>query len=420
MKLFYKISKSLIASIFMIWIFALNFCFAQNISKPDKAITSEIINSYFASKKYDIARKYADEFKIQSEKNKNIKDLKEAYHLLFMLDSVQGNYKSSLENYKHEIACQDSLYNSEKSRQVSELLLKYDTEKKDRDLLLKEKNNQLLLKQSELQKNKLSETNLIRNISFGALVLLLIFILLIFRRYHINKKVRKEIDSKNNALEHLVAEKEFLLKEIHHRVKNNLQIIMSLLNTQSHFLVDSAAKSAISNSQHRIHSMSLLHKKLYQSENVVAVSMDIYIQELIEYFKQSFDIGNKIRFIFDIQPIELDSARAVPVGLILNEAIVNAIKHAFPENRKGTISVSLHLTAENRILLKIIDDGIGVSKDFESNNASLGMKLIKGFSGELNGKLKFETDSGLEISLEFDYVANLASASSHEINELSA
>jgi len=349
---------------------------------------------YFKTKRYDLAAQNALKSKAISEKAKAKFRLKKNYEMLFKIDSAKGNYLSAIKYQNIASLYNDSLFNETKSKQLAQMQVQYDVEKKDKD-------NLLLKQQASLRDAKLFKATLIRNISFLGILLLIVAIGLIYRRYIINQKIRKEIDHKNQILLQLVDEKEWLLKEIHHRVKNNLQIVMSLLNTQSHFLNDEVAKEAIKNSQDRIHSISLIHKKLYQTDNVVSVNMEIYIRELTEYFKVSFDTKQRLRFVLDVEPIELDSSQAVPVGLILNEAVSNAIKHAFPDNREGLIEIILHRSQENKILLSIKDNGIGTTDDLNDHYfSSLGIKLIKGFSCELKAKLEFINDNGLMVYLE--------------------
>lgn len=384
-----------------------------------------IVKYHFETKQYDIARKYVNKYKKLGEKGKNIKVLKEIHRMLFQLDSAQARFDLALANFKIKEMYEDSLFNETSQKQIAELQIKYDTEKKDKDLLLKEKNNFLLRKQGELQESKLSQANLMKDISLGSIVFLIVIVTLLYSRYRIKQRTnrlletqKKEINQKNSVLQKLVSEKEWLLKEIHHRVKNNLQMVMSLLNTQSHYLKDDAAMVAIKNSQHRIHSMSLIHKKLYQSDNVISIDMSIYIQELIEYFKLSFDTGQRIRFVTNIEAVEMDTSQAVPLGLIINEAITNSIKHAFPDDREGVISVLLERVAANRFRLVISDNGVGMPDGLDKRNfLSLGMRLIKGLSDDLDAKLVIENKDGLKISVEFAYDEKILTT---DINELSA
>lgn len=387
-----------------------------------------IIEYQYKSKEFEGARAFVLKYQKLSQKIKNPTGIAKAHQFLFRLDSIQSKFDSALTHLKMEKAINDSLLNATKNQQISELQIKYDTEKKDKDLTVKEQANQLLKKQSELQQSKLLQTTLVKNISFGSLVLLAIIIALLYSRNRTKQKnnrilesQKNEINQKNSTLQKLVDEKEWLLKEIHHRVKNNLQMVMSLLNTQSHYLKDEAAMVAIRDSQHRIHSMSLIHKKLYQSDNVIAIHMEIYICELIEYFKKSFDTGQRIRFVTEIEPIELDTSQAVPVGLIINEALTNSIKHAFPNNSEGVITVILRQISGSMLELLIQDNGTGLPDHaVPSGNSSLGMKLINGLSTDLEATLCIENDNGLRISLEFPYDKKIIESHTDTLQNLQA
>jgi two-component sensor histidine kinase len=253
-----------------------------------------------------------------------------------------------------------------------------------------------------------------RNIFQYSIIITSLFLLLIILGFIIIKQVRKqriqqkEINRKNSDLQILVKEKDVLLeekewlrKEIHHRVKNNLHTVMSLLESQSAFL-ENDALLAIRDSQHRIYSMSLIHQKLYQSEDVTSLYMPDYIAELVSYLRESFGAKQQIRIEMQIEPIELNVAHAVPVGIILTESITNAIKYAFPGNIGGVITISLVKSGDNHILLSIIDNGVGMPTEILNDGSdSLGMRLMKGLSEDINGILRIESSGGTEISVEF-------------------
>ena len=322
--------------------------------------------------------------------------------LLFKIDSINGNYKGALTHFQNYKKLSDSIIGNTKNKQIEELKIEYETKNKEEKIKLL--NDQSKLQESELQKSKLLNT-----LSIWSLILLLITIGLLYNRYRLKQRnhaklelKEKEIKHKNANLRHLLHEKEWLLKEIHHRVKNNLQTVISLLNSQSAYLDNDVALSAIKNSQHRIHSMSLIHQKLYNSENISTINMPNYIRELIEYLKESFNLGQRIRFEIKIDPLELDVAQAVPLGLILNEAITNSIKYAFPEDRSGMIFITLEATTENRYLLTISDNGIGIDADFSSKKInSFGMSLIKGLSDDLDAEFSMENNNGTILKIEF-------------------
>lgn len=260
-----------------------------------------------------------------------------------------------------------------------------------------------------MQESELQKSQLLNNLSIWSLILLLIIIVLLYSRYRLKQRnhaklelKEKEINQKNINLRHLLDEKEWLLKEIHHRVKNNLQTVISLLNSQSAYLDNDMALSAIKNSQHRIHSMSLIHQKLYNSENISTINMPNYIKELVEYLKDSFSLGQRIRFEIKIDPLELDVAQAVPLGLILNEAITNSIKYAFPDDRSGMVYITLETIKENLYLMTIADNGIGIDIDFSNKKVnSFGMSLIKGLSDDLEAKFSMENNNGTILKIEF-------------------
>lgn len=176
---------------------------------------------------------------------------------------------------------------------------------------------------------------------------------------------------------------------------------MSLLESQSAYLENDALQ-AIKDSQHRVFAMSLIHQKLYQTASVATIDMSIYLQELIQYLRESFETRQRVRFQVQIEQVELDVTRAIPLGLILNEAVTNALKHAFPNNRTGLILLSLTRQADNQILLSVADNGIGLPTDFDNvRTNSLGMKLMKGLSREINAQLCIESKEGTLIKVAF-------------------
>ena len=225
---------------------------------------------------------------------------------------------------------------------------------------------------------------------------------LLYRQNRLKQRNNSEMAGKNQQLQRLMSEKEWLLREIHHRVRNNLQIVMSLLNSQSAFIDNETALTAIQDSQYRVHAMSLIHQKLYNSENVASIEMSFYIRELTSYLRDGYNTGQRIRFEYDIDPLELDVSQAVPIGLILNEAITNSIKYAFPDGRTGTITIALKKSDALHYQLIIADDGVGMPYEFSTQKtSSLGLKLIAGLSADLDGKFLIENNSGTTIKISF-------------------
>ncbi|RTL59022.1 MAG: hypothetical protein EKK37_11955 [Sphingobacteriales bacterium] len=200
----------------------------------------------------------------------------------------------------------------------------------------------------------------------------------------------------------LLEEKEFLLKEIHHRVKNNLQLIISLLNSQSAFLTNNEAILAIRDSQRRIQAVSLIHQKLYQSGSIDSVDLKPYITELITDLEETFNVNHNVRLEFQIDSVKLDLSQSIPIGLILNEAVTNSIKYAFPPGEKGQISISIISNPENKIMLRLRDNGKGLPGNFDINAInSFGMSLMQGLARQLEGSFTINSVEGVDISVIF-------------------
>lgn len=221
-------------------------------------------------------------------------------------------------------------------------------------------------------------------------------------KYELSKN-NETIISIGNENIRLLKEKEWLLKEIHHRVRNNLQLVMSLLNRQSADLKNGAAIKAIQKSQQRMYAISLVHLKLYQSKNFTRLDMQDYIYELVESLKNNFTKGPNIQFSIESERIQLDITQCLPIGLILNEALTNAIEHAFTGHSNGKISVRLvSLGIGNKYLLTIVDNGSGLPAHVDfSHPHSSGMWLIKGLSKQLGAVLTIENTPGVKIAVVF-------------------
>jgi two-component system, sensor histidine kinase PdtaS len=329
--------------------------------------------------------------------------------LWYKLDSAQGNFQSAFIHllfYKRTI---DSIFNVNKLRQLQALGVEYETAIKEDSIKAKDRNISLLTQKNNLQAANLKQAGLIKNITIIGIILVLIIMGLLYRQYLHKQKNNEIITQKNELLQQIVDEKEWLLKEVHHRVKNNLQIIMSLLNSQSKFIDNDAALTAIEDSQRRVHAISLIHQKLYQDENTSSIDMPHYINELVSYLKDSFETGSRTLFEQDIEPLKLDVAKAIPLGLIINEGIVNAIKYAFPGGQQGIIYIRLKPDGADHLLLNISDNGIGLPSNVEvSKQGSLGFSLMQGLTRQLDGSFSIESKVGLQISIRFSTLNNHA------------
>ncbi len=216
-----------------------------------------------------------------------------------------------------------------------------------------------------------------------------------------------------NKLQRSLNEKQVLIKEIHHRVKNNMQIISSLIRMQTRSAENPEVIDNLITSQNRVQSMAIIHEKLYQSDDFTSVNLNNYITQLIGQLANTF--GNslsKIRFENDVDRINLNINLAVPCGLIINEIISNSIKYAFPGENKGIIRTTFKKSNENYILT-ISDNGIGLPENFDYRKCkSLGMQIINTLTQQLHGSLETISDNGLTYVLTFDN-PDLKSYNSH-------
>lgn len=198
-------------------------------------------------------------------------------------------------------------------------------------------------------------------------------------------------------------EKEMLLAEVHHRVKNNLAVITGLLELQSYSAESASAKRILKDSQMRVHSIAMVHEKLYQSEDFSEVNINQYFKELSEVIHKTMNPSDvEIEIELNIKPVKLPITQAIPCGLLLNEILTNSYKHAFEGRKEGKIVVCLD-QPKNKLLLKIQDDGIGLPENPEQNiNTSMGMTLIKTLSKQLNAAFHFRNEGGAIFEFEFE------------------
>ncbi|HSE83248.1 MAG TPA: histidine kinase dimerization/phosphoacceptor domain -containing protein [Thermodesulfobacteriota bacterium] len=214
--------------------------------------------------------------------------------------------------------------------------------------------------------------------------------------YAIERKLSDE------RIQSSLREKEILLKEIHHRVKNNLQIISSLLNLQSRSITSEEVRQRLKESQNRVKSMALIHEKLYQSENLVGINFKDYIRSLLSYLLSSYGADpNKVKFKIDADNVLLSLDRAIPCGLIVNEIASNSLKYAFPNGREGEISVALSSDNGNHIL-SISNDGIPFPENIDFRNTkSLGLQLVCALTEQIRGTIELNKSSGTEFRIIF-------------------
>ena len=212
----------------------------------------------------------------------------------------------------------------------------------------------------------------------------------------------QEISDANKRLTDSLSEKVVLLKEIHHRVKNNLQIISSLLSLQARQITDPVMVEMFTNSRNRVRAMASIHERLYQSDDLAKVDFAQYLKGLADYLFQSYKISPQdIRFQSEVENVALDLDHAIPCGLMINELVSNSLKYAYPAGRKGEIRVRL-TQSEKGYTLEVADDGVGFPADVDFRSSeSLGLQLINTLVNQLHGSIEMQNHLGTQFTIEF-------------------
>jgi PAS domain S-box-containing protein len=208
-------------------------------------------------------------------------------------------------------------------------------------------------------------------------------------------------------LQESLREKELLLKEIHHRVKNNLQVVASLLNLQKRTIADPAIAQLFEDSKNRVYSMAMIHERLYQSKQLNQVNLGKYLQDLVNELAQSNGIKSKhIHFQVDADAIDVNIETAMPCGLIVNELVTNAIKYAFPDCARGQVLLECRRTSDGQILLTVRDTGVGIPAHIDLKKAtSLGLRITTNLAHQLKGAVEIDVSNGTCFSLKFAELA---------------
>ena len=215
-------------------------------------------------------------------------------------------------------------------------------------------------------------------------------------KYAIERKQTEE------GLKSSINDKDILLKETHHRVKNNMQVIHSLLNLQTHYAKNKEAVKVLKESQNRVKSMGIIHEKLYKSSDRSKIDFSDYVKSLTTDLLESYDVSDTIFPVIEIDDIKFNMETAVLCGLIINELISNSLKHAFPNNKTGEVRVSLKLIG-NRYQLIVSDNGIGFPEEIDfKNTESLGLQLVNNITGQLDGEIDLDRSVGTKVTINFD------------------
>jgi len=308
---------------------------------------------------------------------------------LSSLYQSQGNHLRALDELEKYISAREEVLNEEKLRLSNELERKYESERKEREIAE--------LELAAIEQNLLAQQSLNQRRLLFLLAALLFFVLAFVTYRFINqRKVAALLRKKNVTIADALSERELLLREIHHRVKNNLQIVSSILSIQGRNVQDENARHALSESKNRVRSMAMIHQFLYSDHNLAAIDMSEYIPNLCRKLFEAYKVDHdRIELRIDVEPIAIDIDTAIPLGLVINELITNSLKYAFDPAEEGYIMVTFKEKGD-KLVLMVKDNGRGLSGE-DRSEASFGMKLIDAFKEKLKAELAIDGKKGYEV-----------------------
>lgn len=301
-----------------------------------------------------------------------------------------GRYKEAMEANKeyHQVALRFKKleWNQELAKVAQELNLA----EKENQIKTEKSKKRALASSLEAEKSRIFYLVIIAVLA----VIMLVVVFVYFRR---SRKYNRELIKSISA-------KELLLKEVHHRVKNNLQIISSLLNQQAVQAQNESLRNLVDDGQRRIKSMAMIHQRLYQTEDFSNINMENYARELTTSIASALNPENKeVEVIYEMHDTTFNIDTAAPLGLILNELITNVYKYAFQGRNSGKVWISMKRLVEDQFELKVKDNGIGLPEDFEEKSRkSLGISLVKGLGWQLRGEMKYLSDKGSTFIVTFN------------------
>lgn len=328
-------------------------------------------------------------------KIKSSEELHGLYHLAADVAAIIQDFPKAYRYQSLYQRAQDSIYNTEKSQIIAELEAQFENEKKEQQILV-------LAKENELSRARIATARTRQLALLGSIVFIALLALVLWRNARRGKQQNQLLEKMNSTLSHKNDEVQTLLREIHHRVKNNLQIISSLLRLQARGLEDKGAQDALRISQSRVQSIALLHQRLYQGQGLKDIPIRPYIEELTLSLADAYRLEERqINILTEVDDFSLDVDTAMPLGLIMTELIINAIKHAFVDGRKGEIRLSLQKD-EADFRLMVADNGLGLKlsagKPVQTIR-SFGLELVASLAQKLNARLIFSNGQGTSTEL---------------------
>ncbi len=307
---------------------------------------------------------------------------------------MEGDWRAAFAGLEAYGQLKDSLFRQEQDRTVHELEARFDKANKEKAIADLNADN-------AIQKAELRRKNWQVGASLLGIALSGIIILLVVRQYRTSRRLNRELAGKNAVIEQALKEKELLLREIHHRVKNNLQVVSSLLSIQSRGITDVKAREAVRDSRDRVKSMALIHQDLYKEDDLTGIDMATYVGKLARSLLSSHQLDpEQVRLVTDVEKLSLDVDTTIPLGLILNELLTNVLKYAFPDGRTGEVRVRLARDGD-RLHLQVRDNGVGYDPNAirGEESSGFGLDMVRTFANKLQAEWEVRNDGGTVVDL---------------------
>lgn len=364
--------------------------------ETDLNLTMLLTNRLLLSDQLRDEKKYTQAIKILEDGLPSLNDsillFRHNYYVkLKKLHEWNGNYKTSLMYADSVRSMESKMLDEKRISTIREMEAKYHKLEQDNQILILQK-----------QQDATNRNMYLALLGAGFIASLALGIYLLYRQ---KSKTNSILEQKNKQITGMLQEKDLLLREIHHRVKNNLQVVSSLLNLQSNYITDEIALEAINEGKNRVLSMALIHQNLYSDEHLTAIETKGYFNDLLDQLFESYNIDEQyITLEKDIDNFLIDVDTMIPLGLITNELISNALKHAFKDRAQGKICFSVK-DFDGNISITIKDNGIGVEPSSFTASRSFGNKMIQAFVQKMKANLQVRNDNGTEIILSVSRVS---------------
>ena len=356
---------------------------------------NSLATCYKELKEYEIAKTYSEKSIAISKEVGSVERELFCHETMADILFSMGDYKNAYASFQNYASLKDTLFNQDKNDAIAEMQAKFDVEK-----------NQQKVTEIELKKKIDDEANTKQRLLF-IVVIIVILISLVFTMIVVRnkQKVNSLLEQKNTAIQANLEQKEVMMSEIHHRVKNNLQMVSSILDLQARDLTDEKSMRVIEDSLSRINAISLIHQRLYQSDNIRGIKINTYLQELAFDILKNFSSSvttTPIQLTCKVDDLNMDLESAIPIGLITAELITNACKYAFLSIEKPEITITLN-KQQDALVLIVADNGVGKQAAVNESGTSFGTKLIKSLSRKLRAEIIEDTSNkGTSIQLKIN------------------